>query len=181
MGSDKLSLPIDGVSPLERIARLLVERTVVLVTSEALYERHASLMPSSTVVVNERPQDGMTSSLRAAAPLVAESDRTGVLLGDKPLLLRSTLERLENQAASLESDVAYPQSGSAQPGHPVYLSHRAILTATRLPDGDTLRMLRSDPSLSTSTIECADPGAYFDIDIEEDRLVAERLARGEPG
>jgi CTP:molybdopterin cytidylyltransferase MocA len=181
MGRDKLSLPLDTISPLERIARLLTGRHVIVVTSQAHSDSHRALMPKATVVVNERPQDGMASTLRAAAELVAESDRTGILLGDKPLLLRSTLERLENQIALLECDVAYPRSSSGEPGHPVYLSAKALRAATLLPNGDSLRMLRNDPSLATSALECADAGAYLDIDTEEDWLAAERYARGERG
>jgi CTP:molybdopterin cytidylyltransferase MocA len=177
MGRDKLSIPLGGSSPLERLSRLLVGRAVVLVSSERHLADHASQIPTATVVVNESPQNGMTSSFRLAAPFLDGCDRVGIVIADKPLLLRTTLERLENDVANAKSEVIYPRSGAGEPGHPVYLSRRAIEAATRLPDGDTLRALRNDATLSALAVPCEDPGAYFDIDTEEDWVAAERFAR----
>jgi CTP:molybdopterin cytidylyltransferase MocA len=177
MGRDKLSIPVGGGSPLERLSRLLVGRAVVLVSSERHLAEYTSQIPAATAIVNDSPQNGMTSSFRVAVPFLGDCDRAGVFLADKPLLLRATLERLENDVAIATSDSIYPQSGAGEPGHPVYLSRRAIEAAARLPDGDTLRAIRSDATLSTLAIPCDDPGAYLDIDTEEDWVAAERLAR----
>jgi CTP:molybdopterin cytidylyltransferase MocA len=177
MGRDKLSALLAGSSPLERVGRLLVGRPVVLVCGDGHRDAYTSQMPQATVVVNHSPQNGMTSSFRSALPLLRGSDRVGIVLADKPLLSRSTLERLEGRLASSDRDIAYPQSPSGEPGHPVYLSRRAMDVATGLPDGDTMRFLRDDPALSTLAIECDDPGAYVDIDTEADWFEAERLAR----
>jgi CTP:molybdopterin cytidylyltransferase MocA len=133
-------------------------------------------MPSAAVAVNSSPQNGMTSSFRVAVPLLADCDRVGIVLADKPLLLRTTLERLEREVEDTTSDVIYPRSAAGEPGHPVYLSRRAIDAAMRLPDGDTLRALRKDPTLSSLAIACDDRGAYVDIDTESDWVAAERLA-----
>jgi CTP:molybdopterin cytidylyltransferase MocA len=177
MGRDKLSMPLGGRSPLERLSRLLVGRAAVLVSSEGHRAEYASQIPTATVVVNESPQNGMTSSFRVAVPFLDDFDRVGVVLADKPLLLRTTLERLESDVASATSDVVYPRSEAGEPGHPVYLSRRAVEAVTRLPDGDTLRALRNDAMLSTLAIPCDDPGAYLDIDTEEDWVAAELFAR----
>jgi CTP:molybdopterin cytidylyltransferase MocA len=177
MGRDKLSIPLAGSTPLERLSRLLVGRAVVLVSSQRHLADYTAQIPAATVVVNESPQNGMTSSFRVAIPFLDDCDRVGVVLADKPLLLRTTLERLEDHVANATSDVIYPQSDAGEPGHPVYLSRRAIEAATRLPDGDTLRTLRNDATLSTRGIPCDDPGAYLDIDTEEDWVAAERFAR----
>jgi CTP:molybdopterin cytidylyltransferase MocA len=177
MGRDKLSIPLGGSSPLERLSRLLAGRSVVLVSSRRHVAEYASQIPTATVIVNESPQNGMTSSFRVAVPFLADCDRVGVVLADKPLLLRTTLERLENDVAIAPSDVIYPRSDPGEPGHPVYLSRRAIEAVTRLPDGDTLRALRNDATLSKLAIPCDDPGAYLDIDTEEDWVAAELLAR----
>jgi molybdenum cofactor cytidylyltransferase len=177
MGRDKLSLRLGGSSALERLSRLLVGRAVVIVSSERHLAEYTAQIPTATAIVNESPQKGMTSSFRVAVPFLDDCDRAGVVLADKPLLLRTTLERLENDVANAASDVIYPQSDAGEPGHPVYLSRRAIEATARLPDGDTLRALRNDATLSTLAISCHDPGAYFDIDTEEDWVAAERLAR----
>jgi molybdenum cofactor cytidylyltransferase len=177
MGRDKLSMPLAGSSSLERIGRLLVGRAVVIVCTARQLAAHASQIPFATAIVNDSPQGGMTSSLRVALPALEGSDRLGIVLADKPLLSRSTLERLEARAASSDRDIVYPRSRDGAPGHPVYLSPSAMKASARLPDGDTLRALREDPALSTLAIECDDPGAYFDIDTEADWFEAERLAR----
>jgi molybdenum cofactor cytidylyltransferase len=177
MGRDKLSIRLVGSSPIERLSRLLVGRAAVLVSSERHRADYASQIPTATVIVNESPQNGMTSSFRVAVPFLDDCDRVGVVLADKPLLLRATLERLESDVAIATSDVIYPQSDAGEPGHPVYLSRGAVEAVTRLPDGDTLRALRNDATLSTLAVPCDDPGAYLDIDTEEDWVAAERLAR----
>jgi CTP:molybdopterin cytidylyltransferase MocA len=47
----------------------------------------------------------------------------------------------------------------------------------QLPNGDTLRALRTDSSLAIRAVECHDAGAYLDIDTEADVAEAEELAR----
>jgi CTP:molybdopterin cytidylyltransferase MocA len=178
MGRDKLSAPLAGRSPLERLADLLHDRTVWLVTSRSSSALYAGQFPSATIVVNDTPERGMTSSFRAALTLVGDCDPVGVVLGDKPLLSRVTLERLENAAVETPCDVVYPQSRDGEPGHPVYLSRRALGVVENLPDGDTLRMLRETPELGTLAVPCDDAGAYIDIDTEEDWSRAERLELG---
>jgi CTP:molybdopterin cytidylyltransferase MocA len=177
MGSDKLSRALAGRSPLERIRRLLAGRSVVLVVSKERSQTYAAQIPQARIVVNERPQDGMTSSLRSAIPLLGHCDRIGIMLADKPLLLRATLERLERDAATSQHDVVYPISNAGEPGHPVFLSRNAAETAMQLPNGDTLRALRTDSSLAIRAVECHDAGAYLDIDTEADVAEAEELAR----
>jgi CTP:molybdopterin cytidylyltransferase MocA len=176
MGYEKLTAPLARRSPLERLAAVLCQRASIVVTSERLQETCAQLFAGAPIVVNKRPQDGMTSSLRAALPAAAGYDRIGVLLGDKPLISNATLEELERIAIASECDVVFPMSARGEPGHPVYLSKRAMQAAALLPNGDTLRHLRDDPSLTQRAVECADPGAFVDIDTEADWSNAERYA-----
>jgi molybdenum cofactor cytidylyltransferase len=176
MGYEKLTVPLAGRSPLQRLAAVLRERACIVVTSERLRETCAQLFAGATIVVNERPQDGMTSSLRVALPAAIEYDRIGVLLGDKPLISNATLEELERIAIASECDIVFPVSARGEPGHPVYLSRRAMQAAALLPNGDTLRRLRDDTSLTQRAVECADAGAFVDIDTEADRANAERYA-----
>ncbi|MEO7202538.1 MAG: nucleotidyltransferase family protein [Candidatus Tumulicola sp.] len=177
MGRDKLTSPLSGRSPLERLAALLNGRAVVIVTTASRLETCQQLMPNAIVLVNERPQDGMTSSLRVSLEAVADHECIGVLLGDKPLLARATLDRLESLVSRSPLDVVYPQSETGVPGHPVYLSRRARAHVAELPSGDTLRELRGHAVLTSTAIPCDDAGAFLDIDTQDDWLRAERFAR----
>lgn len=134
-------------------------------------------MPNATALVNERPRDGMTPSLRAALESVAEYESVGVLLGDKPLLASATLDRFESIVSWSPLDIVYPQSETGVPGHPVYLSRRARAHVGKLPNGDTLRELRRHAILTSTTVPCDDAGAFLDIDTEDDWLRAERFAQ----
>lgn len=177
MGRDKLTSRLAGTSPLERLAALLNGRAAAIVTIASRLEACEQLMPDAVAIVNERPQDGMTSSLRVSLESVADYDCVGVLLGDKPLLARATLDRLESMVAWSPLDIVYPESESGVPGHPVYLSRRARASVQELPNGDTLRELREHALLTSTGIPCEDAGAFLDIDTEDDWLRAERFAQ----
>src|SRR5580698_6884623 len=84
MGHDKLTSPLAGTSALQRLAALLNGRAVAIVTTASRLEACKHLMPDAIAVVNERPQDGMTSSLRASLESVEAYECVGVVLGDKP-------------------------------------------------------------------------------------------------
>ena len=175
MGRDKLISPLAGRSPLERFAALLNGRAVAIVTTPSRLEICRQLMPHAIVLVNDRSQDGMTSSLRVSLEAVADYECVGVMLGDKPLLERATLDRLEWIVSWSPLDIVYPQSEAGVPGHPVYLSRRAREHVAELPNGDTLRELRRNPVLTLAAIPCDDAGAFLDIDTEGDWVRAERF------
>lgn len=177
MGRDKLVAPLAGSSPLERLATLLSGRTVVVVTTASRLAACKQLMPHAIALVNEHPHNGMTSSLRVSLESVAECDSVGVLLADKPLLARPTLDTLESIVTWSPLDIVYPQSETGVPGHPVYLSRRARSHVAELPNGDTLRELRGRALLTSAAIPCDDDGAFLDIDTEDDWLRAERFAQ----
>jgi CTP:molybdopterin cytidylyltransferase MocA len=176
MGRDKLVAPLAGSSPLERLAALLNGRAVVIVTTASRLVACKQLVPNAIALVNEHPHDGMTSSLRVSLESVADCDAVGVLLADKPLLARPTLDTLESIVTWSPLDIVYPQSETGVPGHPVYLSRRARAHVAELRNGDTLRELRAHAALTSAAIPCDDAGAFLDIDTEEDWLRAERFA-----
>jgi CTP:molybdopterin cytidylyltransferase MocA len=177
MGHDKLTSPLAGRSPLERLAVLLNGRATAIVTTPSGLETCKQLMPNAIALVNERPQDGMTSSLRVALRALEEYDYAGVLLGDKPLLEPATLDALESVVSWSPLDIVYPQSETGVPGHPVYLSIRARAHVPALPDGDTLRELRGRAVLTSTAVPCDDAGAFLDIDTEDDWIRAERFVQ----
>jgi CTP:molybdopterin cytidylyltransferase MocA len=177
MERDKLTSPLAGRSPLQRLAVVLQGRVVVVVTTASRLETCTQLMPNATALVNGRPQDGMTSSLRVSLEAVADYECAGVVLGDKPLLERATLGLLESIVSLSASDIVYPESEAGVPGHPVYLSRRARAHVAELPNGDTLRELRGLALLTSTAVPCEDAGAFLDIDTQDDWLRAERFAQ----
>ncbi|HEY1428025.1 MAG TPA: NTP transferase domain-containing protein [Candidatus Tumulicola sp.] len=177
MGREKLAAPLAGRSPLGRLANMLRDRTVLLIASRDKAYQYGQLMPAATVLINENPANGMTSSLRVALSSIGDCERAGIVLADKPLLLRATLEGLEAVAGATASDIVFPQSAGGEPGHPVYLSQRALAAVASLPDGDSLRALRSNPNLAALAVPSEDPGAFIDVDTEEDWQKAEAIAR----
>lgn len=115
------------------------------------------------LIVNARPQRGMAHSLVLANAEIPDDHALIVLLGDKPLV---TPELIAQLCARLgEADVAFPRHPQTEePGHPVVFSPRARKKIALLPDGDSLRLLRDDPSLLRRELSTEDRGAYFDID-----------------
>lgn len=173
MGFAKATAPLAGRSPLQRLVDVLEDRPVTIVTSEASSAAVRSVAGSARVLVNPDPALGMTSSLRIAHAAIEAGAALGVLLADKPLLSRATLERCERMLETSRGDVLYAvYAGTA--GHPVYFGPRARARLGALAAGDTLRALRDDPALVRIACPCDDEGVVVDLDTPEAWNDAER-------
>jgi CTP:molybdopterin cytidylyltransferase MocA len=118
-------------------------------------------------ILNDAPERGMVHSLALAHAGSAPDVPLIVLLGDKPLVTPQLIKKICDIAS--DADVALPiDEETGEPGHPVLFSPRARAKIAQLPDGDTLRMLRDDPSLIRKTLVTSDRGAFFDVDTMED-------------
>lgn len=106
----------------------------------------------------------MAHSLYLANKVISPDRTIAVLLGDKPLVTPELVRRI---LAVEDADVVFPVR-SGIPGHPVVFSANARKRIDTLPDGDTLHLLRDDPSLTRHAVPVADDGAYADVDTEED-------------
>lgn len=164
MGFDKTVSRHGDVAPLERIARALSERPVVLVVPSRLRSIAAQMMPRATLVANDEPQRGMTHSLKMGLRAVEATLPSGVLLGDMPAMTEATLARTE-LLFERDVDVAFPTDRAGTPGHPVLFSPRARRVIESLQDGDTLRQARNDVSLVRATWVCTDASAFLDLDV----------------
>jgi molybdenum cofactor cytidylyltransferase len=174
MGFAKATTPLAGVSPLARIAATLGNRPVTLVTAAQLRDGCADAMPDAKMLLNPAPDGGMTSSLRVANGAIDPGATLGVLLADKPFVTRATLERCESALDDGPAcDVLYA-AVAGEPGHPVYFTSRARRYLDGLPDGDTLRAVRENPSLRRRIVACDDPGVIADLDTPEAWHDAER-------
>ncbi|MFZ1018645.1 MAG: nucleotidyltransferase family protein [Candidatus Cybelea sp.] len=117
-----------------------------------------------TLVVNAQPQRGMAHSLALGDEAISPGDALVVLLGDKPLVSERLIAEL--CAALGSADVAYPvHARNGAPGHPVVFAASARRRIASLPDGDTLAVLRDDPSLVRVAVPSEDEGGFFDVDI----------------
>lgn len=113
------------------------------------------------VILNDRPERGMSYSLALANRAIAPDRTLLVLLGDKPLIRAELIESL--CSAVEDADIVFPVHRSI-PGHPVRLSPRARGYVDALPAGDTLRALRERIELRQCAVETEDSGAVFDVD-----------------
>jgi CTP:molybdopterin cytidylyltransferase MocA len=172
MGFSKALTPLGTRSPLARLASNAAGRALVIVTARELAAECAAVAPDARIAINERPELGMTSSLRVADSIAAADAYLAVFLADKPFVATETIAACES-AALCGADVAYPVSPEGNRGHPVIFSPRARAGLRLLPDGDTLRALRDDPALDRAEVLCADAGAFFDLDTVEDWRAAE--------
>ncbi len=114
-------------------------------------------------IINEFPERGMAHSLKLADAALPQDSALIVLLADKPLVTNALILQVYDLMPG--ADVAYPfNPATGEPGHPVILSARARVKIQKLPDGDTLRLLRDDPSLVHRVLETNEVGAFFDVD-----------------
>jgi molybdenum cofactor cytidylyltransferase len=162
MGRQKLLLPIDGRPMLVRVIDAAAAWPTVVVAAPDI----ATVLRDAPVriVRNESPERGMTHSLRLANEAVPIDEPMAVLLGDLPDITRADIARVI--AAYDESiDIVVPRAGDL-PAHPVVFGPFARTKIAALPDGDTLRDLRDDPSLRRRVLDV--DTALADIDTPED-------------
>lgn len=170
MGKQKLLLPIDGRPIIEHVLAAASAWPIVVVTGEEVAPTlgHTSLQ----IARNAAPERGMSHSLKLGNAVVEDAEPIAVLLGDLPDITAASI------AAVIEAyddtvDVVVPRCGETFV-HPVVFGPRARGKIAALPDGDTLKRLRDDPSLRRRIVE-TDRGCLTDIDTPSD--YTERIER----
>jgi molybdenum cofactor cytidylyltransferase len=162
MGAQKLLMPFEGRAMIRYAVEAGARWNPLVVAGPAVGEYTANQLHVETLF-NDAPERGMTHSLVLASVSVEAELSIIALLGDKPLVTPYLISRL--CAAARDADVVFPRNPSTgEPGHPVLFSPRARAKFPLLPDGDSLRMLRDDPSLTRREVPTEDLGAYFDVD-----------------
>lgn len=178
MGRPKLGMDLAGRSIIERSLDTLLLTPVdeVVIVLPPGMAAPGSLAPVRTVV-NERPEEGLASSIRVGLSKTPGEAR-GVLiaLADKPLVraetVRAVLERFNAGGAA----IVYP-TYRGQQGHPVAVA-AALFEELRALEGDQgAKPLLKKHARDAVAVPLDDPGILLDIDTPED--YAEALARFE--
>lgn len=169
MNASKLLLEIDGQSMIGRVLAATQSWRTTIVTGPSVAEA-VRATEKLAVIVNREPERGMAHSLRLALAGMEAHEAACIVLGDKPFLTPSLIERIVRLHTE-EDDITFPVHHNVG-GHPVILSPRALEAAKALPDGDTIHMLKVVPGLRMNPIECDDVGYYTDIDTPEDLTTA---------
>ncbi|MGC8485165.1 MAG: nucleotidyltransferase family protein [Candidatus Baltobacteraceae bacterium] len=159
MGKQKLLLEVGGVPILGRVLAACEHLPTVVVGAPSL--RAFVEERGARFIANIVPEWGMAHSLALGDAKTDADSPLLVLLGDKPLVTRALVERVLAEATG--ADICFPQHEGVG-GHPVYLSVRARKRIARLPRGDSIHLLRDDPTLQQRVLEIAEIGAYTDVD-----------------
>jgi molybdenum cofactor cytidylyltransferase len=178
MGRQKLLARIDGRSLVARAIDAAAKWPTVVVASDAVAAelRSSGADARVTVVRNAEPERGMNLSLALANAVIPPDEPIAVLLGDLPDCDAGTIAHVV-AAYGDDVDVLIPQSGERR-GHPVVFGPAARRLIATLGDGDGLQRLRDAPGLRRRTVTIDHPGAFEDIDTEDE--LAARIARGTP-
>lgn len=163
-GSEKLLHAIGGVMLLERALRACAAFPTVAVCSPVV-AGYANA-ERGTIVVNDRPDLGMSYSLQLANGQVGPNDTIAILPADLALIEPHHVMAIV--AASEGFDVTYPQRSDGTPGHPVVFSPRARSYIAELEPGDTIRKLRDRQGLTRHIVLVEDAWPYADVDVPGD-------------
>jgi len=170
MGQPKQLLAVGGEALLERVAAAAsasrLDEVVVVLGAGAEAVRRAVALGRARVVVNERHEQGMSTSLRAGiAALDATVERAVVILGDQPDVTPAVIDELldRHQTTGLPA-AALSAGGVLQP--PVVLS-RELWPELESMQGDVgaRALLRSRPE-RVAVVTTDRPPA--DLDTPED-------------
>lgn len=182
-GSNKLLAPLGGRPILQHVLDAVAEAglddTVVVLGDDAAAVEAAIAWSSERRVVNERPQDGLSSSLRVGLDAAAEDPATEavlVVLGDQPTIRPSVIDAVVRAADG--SPAPFVQAHYAADGapNPVLVRRQAWAMAAGLSGDRGLGpLLAARPELVLAVdVEGANP----DVDTPAD-LAA--LTTADPG
>jgi len=144
-GFDTIFEPVDGHSPLARVAQALGEREAFVVVPPECIDVACRQAPLALTIVNDQPQRGLSYGLKVAMAAIPPDRDFAILYGDIGLD-SAMLDRLE-EAFDGDAEVVYP-AGDGAGGYPVLFAARARTLILALGDGDTIDQARNDPGLS---------------------------------
>ena len=176
-GSPKQLAPLDGRPllrhPLDALAAAGIDQVLVVLGAEAAAIETAIAWRGERRLVNERPQDGLASSLRIGLEAAAEDptvDAILVVLGDQPGLRPEVIEAVLAAAAATGRPIVRPRYERDGAPNPVLVRRAAWSLAAALEGDRGLGpMLAAHPEL---VHEVAVAGSIPDIDTPADLAAA---------
>ena len=172
MGSNKALLSIDGVPALAVVLRTIrhagLRSPIVVLGHHADAVRAAVCLGSCTVAVNERPDQGLSRSMKLGLEHI-DAAAAGVLVFhvDMPYLATSTIRALA-QAVAGGANLAAPFYKGRR-GFPVYFSREATAGLILSLHGDSGgRQFLMDHASDVVPVAVDDAGCVYDIDHPSD-------------
>ncbi len=171
MGQPKMLLPWNGTSILGHLIatwrRVAVGQIAVVVArnSEVVSELDRLGFSGGDRIVNPNPEQGMFSSIRAAALWSGWKETIGhwvIVLGDQPHLSGELLAALVKHAAQHPDAVCQPSCGG-RPRHPVVLPAN-VFNRLRTASCGNLKQFLADLEVPVNLMSRDDPGLDFDLD-----------------
>jgi molybdenum cofactor cytidylyltransferase len=179
LGFNKLCIRVNGEAVVRRTTRLFIEAEAGDITVVTGFERERVEEALSGLPVrfvhHGRHEDGMSASIKAALPMVIDSDLVLFHLGDKPFVTLEVIRGVMEAGRATEASIVVPVHRGI-PGHPVLIDmrrHRETVGAVRGQGG--LRDVIGAAGADARFIEGGE-GAILDLDTEED--VANLKRRG---
>jgi len=123
-----------------------------------------------TVVMNERYDEGMFTSIKAGVMALSQSiDGFFMMPADMPFVMPDTVNQLMSTFTDQPSDVLYPTFNHKR-GHPPLIA-RDVFKSILDSDGEGgLKRLLNHPEIHANHLEVADEGILLDLDTYEDYL-----------
>ena len=171
LGYNKLCLRVDGEAVIRKTVRFFLEAEVGEVAVVTGFERERIEHELAGLPVsffhNERHEDGMSASIKAALPILSRSDRVFFHLGDKPFVEGDIIDGVTAAYETGRYSIIVPVHEGIK-GHPVLVNMRRHLRAVRMIKGegglrDFIEAHRPDVYFLEAGI-----GAILDLDTEED-------------
>ena len=185
LGYNKLLLKIDGETVIRRaimpFLRPAIEKVFVVTGNapDAIAQELAGF--SVEVIRNRESVKGMSTSVRASLPFLAEAWGVFFQLGDKPFVAGGIIDVMLDAFFTRKAPIVLPVF-KGEKGHPVLIDIQRYGNEMELLGGDRgLREIIEKHSEDVLYIE-GDEGNIFDIDSEEEiNLLKERGYRVEKG
>jgi molybdenum cofactor cytidylyltransferase len=171
LGYNKLCIRVNGETVIRKTVRFFVEAEIGEVAVVTGFERERVERELADLPVsffhNERHEDGMSASIKAALPIISRSDRVFFHLGDKPFVEGDIIARVIGAYEAGQYSVIVPVHGGTK-GHPVLVDMTRHLEAIRSIRGegglrDFIEAHRPDVHFLEAGI-----GTTLDLDTEDD-------------
>jgi molybdenum cofactor cytidylyltransferase len=171
LGFNKLCLVLDGEVVIRRTVSRFLELDAgrVFVVTGFERERLEGLLHDLPLILvhNREYSGGMSTSVKAALPLLHQAGGVFFHLGDKPLVQKETLDRMVEQYRKGGHRIIVPVHGGER-GHPVLIDLSRYTAELGSLTGDAgLRTILENHNQDILYVE-GDEGTVLDLDTEEE-------------